>query len=201
MKPTFFKTASAFRAWLHANHRQCQELSVGFYKTTSGRPSITWPEAVDQALCYGWIDGVRKRIDDDAYTIRFTPRRPTSKWSQINIRRVTELKKLGHMQPAGMKAFAGAEEQPRNYSYEQRKAARFDAAQEKQFRANPKAWAFFQAQPPWYRRTTTWWVISAKREETRSSRLARLIADSGQERSIAAIPRPTKATVPKRTRK
>src|SRR5579864_106163 len=146
MKPTFFETPSHFRAWLERNHQKFEEVSVGFYKRTSGRPSISWPKAVDQALCYGWIDGVRRRIDDEAYTIRFTPRRSTSKWSAVNIRKVRELIKLGHMQSAGLKAFEGAEKQQRSYSYEQRNTAKFDARQEKQLRANKRAWAFFQAQ-------------------------------------------------------
>jgi uncharacterized protein YdeI (YjbR/CyaY-like superfamily) len=201
MRATFFKTASDFRAWLETNHQQCPVLFVGFYKKASGRPSITWPEAVDQALCYGWIDGVRHRLDDDAYTIRFTPRRSTSKWSAVNIGRVRELTKLRHMQPAGLKAFAGAEEKPRSYSYEQRTTAQLGAAAEKQFRANKKAWPFFQAQPPWYRRTATWWVISAKKEETRQTRLARLIADCGKGKRIDPMaPRGvrSKGAVPKR---
>lgn len=195
MKATFFKTAAEFRAWLETNHQRCSELSVGLYKKTSGRPSITWPEAVEQALCYGWIDGVRRRIDDDAYTVRFTPRRATSKWSAINIRRVRELTTLGQMQPAGLRTFAGAEKQSRSYSYEQRNAAKLDAAHEKQFRARKRAWEFFQAQPPWYRRTATFWVISAKKEETRQTRLARLIVDCGKGRRILAVP---DRTVPKR---
>jgi uncharacterized protein YdeI (YjbR/CyaY-like superfamily) len=195
MKATFFKSAAEFRAWLDDNHERRSELLVGFYKKDSGRPSVTWPEAVDQALCYGWIDGVRKRLDDDAYTVRFTPRRPSSRWSVVNIRRVGELKKLGQMQPAGLKAFAEAGKKSRNYSYEQRKTAALEAEHEKQFRGNRKAWEFFEAQPPWYRRTATWWVISAKKEDTRANRLARLVADCEQGRRILAIP---ERTVPKR---
>jgi uncharacterized protein YdeI (YjbR/CyaY-like superfamily) len=195
VKAIFFRNASDFRTWLDANYQQCSELSVGFYKNATGRPSITWPEAVDQALCYGWIDGVRRRLDEEAYTVRFTPRRPGSKWSAVNIRRVRELTKLGDMQAAGLKAFAGAETRSRTYSYEQRNAAALEAAQEKQFRAMEKAWEFFQAQPPWYRRTATWWVISAKKEETREKRLKRLIADCENGRRILAVP---ERAVPKR---
>ncbi|MGA7907846.1 MAG: YdeI/OmpD-associated family protein [Candidatus Sulfotelmatobacter sp.] len=198
MKAIFFKSASEFRAWLETNHQHCPELSVGFYKRTSGHPSITWPEAVDQALCYGWINGVRKRIDDEAYSVRFTPRKPKSKWSAVNIRRAQELTQLGNMKPPGLKAFAGAEGQPPSYSYEQRRTAQLEAAAETQFRANKKAWAFFQGQPPWYRRTTAWWVLSAKKEETRQRRLAQLIADSGQGRRILQVP---ERAVPKRQRK
>ena len=203
MKAMFFKTAADFRAWLESNHLRCPELSVGFYRQGSGRASITWPEAVDQALCYGWIDGVRNRLDEVAYAIRFTPRKLKSKWSVVNIRRAKELTALGQMRPAGLKAFAGAEAQTRHYSYEQRRTARLDALSERQFRSNERAWAFFQTSPPWYRRTATWWVISAKKEETRQRRLARLIADSAHERRIAAVPQnrvPRKA-VPKRQRK
>jgi uncharacterized protein YdeI (YjbR/CyaY-like superfamily) len=198
MKANFFKTASDFRVWLESNHQQCAELLVGFYKKDSGRASITYPEALDLALCHGWIDGVRKSMDDYAYTVRFTPRRPNSKWSAVNIRRAQELTRLGHMQAPGLDAFAGAEKQPRSYSYEQRDAAKLDAAQEKQFRANRKAWLFFQVQPPGYRKTASWWVISAKKEETRQARLVRLIADSANERRILAIPQ---RAVPKRHRK
>jgi uncharacterized protein YdeI (YjbR/CyaY-like superfamily) len=203
MKPTFFRTPSDFRSWLESNHGQYAELQLGFYKKDSGHASITYAEALDLALCYGWIDGVRKRIDDEAYTIRFTPRKQKSKWSAVNIRRVQQLTKQGLMHQAGLAVFAGAEDQPRSYSYEQRNAARLDAAQEKLFRSNNEAWVFFQAQPFWYRRTATWWVISAKKEETRQRRLAQLISASARRRSIAAVPqnRIASGTVPNRHRK
>jgi uncharacterized protein YdeI (YjbR/CyaY-like superfamily) len=199
VKPTFFPTTSDLHAWFEANHKICPEFSIGFYKVASGRPSVTYSEAVDEALCFGWIDGVRHRLDDNAYKIRFTPRRATSKWSAVNIRRVQSLMKLGRMQPAGLKAFEGARQQPRHYSYEQRNTAKLDPVHEKQFRANKKAWAFFQAQPPWYRRTTAWWIISAKKEETRRRRLARLVADSAGGQRIDEIPQ--QKPVPKRPRK
>ncbi len=190
MKPTFFATPSEFRAWLEEHHGQTQELLVGFHKKGSGRPSITWPEAVDQALCLGWIDGVRRGIDDSRYAIRFTPRKPRSTWSAVNVRRAKELTALGLMRPAGLKAFAErAEEKSGIYSYEQRNAAKLDAASEQQFRTNKKAWRFFQAQAPWYRRTTTWWVISAKKEETRLKRMATLIEDSEHGRTIPPLTR------------
>jgi uncharacterized protein YdeI (YjbR/CyaY-like superfamily) len=203
MKPTFFRTPSDFRSWLESNHGQYAELQLGFYKKDSGHASITYAEALDLALCYGWIDGVRKRIDNEAYTIRFTPRKQKSKWSAVNIRRVQQLTKQGLMHQAGLAVFAGAEDQPRSYSYEQRNAARLDAAQEKLFRSNNEAWVFFQAQPFWYRRTATWWVISAKKEETRQRRLAQLISASARRRSIAAVPqnRIASGTVPNRHRK
>jgi uncharacterized protein YdeI (YjbR/CyaY-like superfamily) len=170
MRPKFFATPSDFRDWLEANHEQASELLVGFRKKASREPSITWPEAEDEALCFGWIDGVRKRIDDVSYTIRFTPQKASNTWKAINIKRALALKKLGRMRPAGLAAFARREEKkPAVYSYEQRQAAGLPSLFEKQFRANKKAWDFFQSQPPWYRRTATHWVVSAKREETRQS--------------------------------
>jgi uncharacterized protein YdeI (YjbR/CyaY-like superfamily) len=191
MKPTFFSSPAAWRAWLQEHHAKSQELWVGFYKKSSGKPSITWPESVDGALCFGWIDGLRKSVDQISYTIRFTPRKPTSTWSAVNIKRVGELTKLGLMQPAGLKAFQkrkGARSEI--YSYEQRKGVKLSEAYKKQFRANESAWKFFQAQPPWYRRTASWWVISAKKEETRRKRLSRLIEDSEHARSIPPLTRP-----------
>lgn len=179
MKPTFFATPSQFRRWLEKNHADLPELLVGFYKKDSGKPSITWPESVDEALCFGWIDGVRKRIDEVSYTIRFTPRKPRSIWSAINIRRTKELAALGCMRPAGLKAFEKrSDDRSAIYSYEQRKAAQFDKAQEKTFRANRRAWEFFQQQAPGYRRLATYWIVSAKKEETRAKRLGVLIGCS-----------------------
>src|SRR6266403_1124512 len=151
-KPTFFPTPSDFSAWLEAHHDKFPELVVGFYKKDSGKPSITWPESVDAALCYGWIDGVRNAIDAISYRIRFTPRKPTSTWSAINVKRVTELTKLGLMSPAGVKAFEARKSgKTAIYAYEQRKSARLSRDHEKQFRARTQAWEFFQAQPAWYR--------------------------------------------------
>jgi uncharacterized protein YdeI (YjbR/CyaY-like superfamily) len=190
MKTLFFKTPADFRAWLEKHHATELELSVGFYKRDSGRPSITWPESVDAALCYGWIDGVRNSIDEVSYRIRFTPRRATSTWSAINVKRVAELTKLGLMCPAGVKAFdARKRDKTGIYAYEQRKNAKLPPAFEKQFRANKKAWDFFQSQPPWYRRTTTHRVISAKQEETRLRRLAELIKDSELGQPIKGLRR------------
>jgi len=189
MKPTFFKSPADFRKWFEKNHAKAQELLVGFYKKGSGKPSITWPESVDQALCFGWIDGIRKSIDDISYTIRFTPRKPRSIWSAINIKRVEELIKLGLMKPAGLEAFQKRnEERSGVYSFEQ-KNHKLDGAYEKKFRANKKAWTFFQSQPPWYQRTSIWWVMSAKKEETRLKRLATLIDDSAHGRTIAPLRR------------
>ena len=176
LKPTFFATPADFRKWLEKNHAATTELLVGFHKVDSGKPSITWPESVDQALCFGWIDGVRKRIDEHSYTIRFTPRKPTSIWSSVNIKRFGELTEQGVVRPAGEQAFARRIDAKSGiYAYEQRSNPQLDGALEAKFRANRKAWEFFQAQPPGYRRVATWYVISAKREETRESRLATLI--------------------------
>lgn len=178
-KTLFFATPADFRAWLEKNHASHTELSVGFYKRDSGRPSITWPESVDVALCYGWIDGVRNSIDAVSYRIRFTPRKPTSTWSAINVKRVAELTKLRLMHTAGVKAFeARRDDKTGIYSYEQRRSVKLPPTYEKKFRTNKKAWTFFQNQPPWYQRTAAYRVISAKQETTREKRLAELIRDS-----------------------
>jgi uncharacterized protein YdeI (YjbR/CyaY-like superfamily) len=192
MEPTFFATPEDFRAWLEAHHETETELLVGFHKKGSGRPSITWPESVDQALCFGWIDGVRRSLGDESYTIRFTPRKQRSNWSAINVRRVGELTELGLMRPAGVAAFERrSHDRTAIYSYERRKVAELDAEQERRFRANPGAWKWFQAQPAGYRRTATHWVISAKRPETRERRLEELIEDSAAGRTIRLLTRPS----------
>jgi uncharacterized protein YdeI (YjbR/CyaY-like superfamily) len=177
MDVRYLESASEFRTWLEGNHDGSQELWIGFYKTSASKRGITYSEAVDQALCFGWIDAVRKRIDDDRYVIRFTPRKSHSKWSKVNLERVAELKKLGRMTPAGLKAFEEREKDASNtYSYEDDQ--QLDPALEKQLRANARAWDFFQAQPPGYRKIVSHWVMSAKREETRSQRLSELIEGS-----------------------
>ena len=176
-KPTFFATPGDFRAWLEKHHDSATELWVGFHKKATGTPSITWPESVDEALCYGWIDGIRKSLGDDSYVIRFTPRKPKSNWSNVNIKRVAELKKLGRMTPAGVKVFK--ERDPKRvYSYEETRKTPLDPAFEKQFRANAKAWAFFEQLPPGYRQTLTFWIMNAKKEETRAARLEKVIEAS-----------------------
>ncbi len=191
MRPTYFRTPAAFRAWLAAHHHKKKELLVGFYKKGSGKPSITWPESVDEALCFGWIDGVRRSLGDDAYTIRFTPRKPTSIWSAINVKKVVALTRLGKMAPAGVRAFAARKpERTGVYSFERSEAATLTAAQEKALRANKKASAFFDAQAAWYRRAALHWVVSAKREETRERRLQQLIADSAAGRTVPPLTRP-----------
>jgi uncharacterized protein YdeI (YjbR/CyaY-like superfamily) len=188
MEPTFFATPEAFRAWLEEHHATATELLVGFHKRGTGQPSISWPESVDQALCFGWIDGVRRRIDDERYSIRFTPRRPRSAWSAINVRRVGELAEQGLMHPAGMAAFERrADDRTAIYSYEQRRAAKLEPAMEREFKRDERAWAWFEAQPPSYRRTASHWVMSAKKPETRERRLRQLIADSGAGRPIPPL--------------
>jgi uncharacterized protein YdeI (YjbR/CyaY-like superfamily) len=190
VKPTFFATSAELRDWLERNHATETELIVGFYKRGSGKPSISWQELVDEELCFGWIDGVRKGIDDIRYSNRITPRKSRSTWSAINIARAEELIFLGRMRPAGLKAFERrTDERSAIYSYEQR-PARLDPAAERSFRAKKKAWAFFQAQTPSYRHAATWWVISAKREETRQKRLATLIRDSQNGRTVGPLTRP-----------
>jgi len=189
MPVTFFPTPTHFRDWLQEHHQQHAELLVGFYKKGSGKPSITWPESVDAALSFGWIDGVRRRIDGQSYSIRFTPRKARSIWSAVNIKRVQELTLQGLMRPAGLKVFeARLAERSAIYSFEQPNIA-FEAAQERQFRASKPAWKFFESQAPWYRRAATWWVVSAKRADTKAKRLATLIADSSASRTLRHLTR------------
>jgi len=186
--PIFFPTPVDFRRWLARNHKTAAELWVGYYKKGSGKPSMTWPESVEEALCYGWIDGIRKSINSEAYMIRFTPRRKSSNWSAVNIRTVERLIAEKRMKPAGLAAYQAREESKSEvYSFENRKE--LDPACEKKLRANKQAWAFFQSQPPGYRRTAGHWVMSAKREETRLKRLARLIADSAAGERIGPLRR------------
>lgn len=174
--PKFFETPAKFRAWLQKHGASEKELIVGFYKRDTGLSSMTWQESVDEALCVGWIDGVRTRIDDRSYKIRFSPRRPTSMWSAINIERVRVLQGAGRMTRAGLDAFARrSEEKSRQYAYEQVRRAEFESAQEAEFRKHRKAWKYFQAQAPSYRHMVAWYVISAKRPETRQARLAKVI--------------------------
>jgi len=190
-EPLFFPSPSAWRAWLEKHHAETTELWVGLFKRESGRPSITWPEAVDGALCFGWIDGFRKRIDDISYKIRFTPRQPRSVWSAVNARRATELSTMGLMHPAGLSAFQKREgKRSEIYSYEQRKRAKLPADYERRFRTHRAAWAFFRAQAPGYQRVCSWWVISAKKEETKFKRLATLIEHSEHQRKMPALTRP-----------
>jgi uncharacterized protein YdeI (YjbR/CyaY-like superfamily) len=189
MNPAFFKSADEFRAWLEANHDTAKELWVGYHKKGTGKPSMTWPESVDQALCFGWIDGIRKSVDENSYTNRFTPRKRTSNWSTVNINRVQELIRLGLMQPAGLKAFEERDQKKdQSYSYEARERGLSEAYQE-QFKTNAKAWDFFESQPASYKKGASWWVMSAKQEVTQKKRLAQLIEDSAHERRIALFSR------------
>ena len=190
MKPRFFVSQSVFRSWIAKHHGTTRELWVGFYRKESGKGGITYPEALDEALCFGWIDGVRRAVDDSSYAIRFTPRKFGSIWSVVNTRRGAELIKLGRMQKPGLATFeTGDLKKSRQYSYE-RNNCKLEAAHEKRFKANARTWEFFRAQAPWYQRTTTWWVVSAKREETRLKRLATLIADSEKGRRIGLLDYP-----------
>jgi uncharacterized protein YdeI (YjbR/CyaY-like superfamily) len=184
MNPKFFKTPAAFRKWLAANHARSKELWVGFYKKNSGKPSITWPESVDEALCFGWIDGIRKRIDEDSYVIRFTPRKTSSVWSTVNIRNAEKLIKEKRMQPAGLKAFAARKEYRSGiYSYEQR-SPELEEKYARRLKRNKAAWKFFQAQPPSYRKMMNWFIVSAKQEETRLKRLDKLIEASARQQRL-----------------
>ena len=178
MKVKYFKSPAEFRRWLEKNHATTQELWVGYYKKSSEQPSITWPESVDEALCFGWIDGIRKSVDDLRYTSRFTPRRRGSIWSAVNIKRAQELSDKGSIKPAGMAAFNARKENKSGvYSYEQRSAS-LDGSYEKRLRRNKAAWDFFYAQPPSYRKAIGWWIVSAKQEKTRLKRLQKLIEES-----------------------
>ncbi len=182
MQIIYFESASAFRAWLAANHDRTAELWVGFYRKDSGKTGITYAEAVDEALCFGWIDGLKKRVNAESYTHRFTPRKPKSNWSLNNIRRAGELKCLGRMTPAGLKAFEARD--PRRsgvYSFENT-SRRFDFERKRKFRRNRRAWEFFRNQPPGYQRLAKFWVMSARREATRCRRLARLM--DGSEKGL-----------------
>jgi uncharacterized protein YdeI (YjbR/CyaY-like superfamily) len=184
-KPTFFETPAAFRAWLEKHHETAEELLVGFRRVGSGRPSITWPQSVDEALCFGWIDGVRRTLDADSYTIRFTPRRSTSTWSAINIAKVAELRARGLMKAAGLAAFdARSAHKSKTYSYEQTRVATLAPAHEKEFQSHKKAWEFFKTQAPSYQKRVVHWISTAKKEEVRAERLARAIAASKKAKRL-----------------
>lgn len=186
MKIVFFKSPSEFRSWLAAHHSASPELWVGFYNKRAARKGIAYSEALDEALSFGWIDGVRKSLDRTRYYIRFTPRKQHSKWSRVNIKRVAALTKLGRMQPPGLKAFRERDKKNSGYSYEQR-PRKLPPRYEKKLRANKSAWAFFKNQAPWYRRSAGSWVISAKQEETRLRRLSTLIHDSANRRRLGLL--------------
>ncbi|KGO85490.1 bacteriocin-protection protein [Flavobacterium rivuli WB 3.3-2 = DSM 21788] len=179
MKPTFFATETDFREWLDKNHTKETELLVGFYKTNSGKASITWPQSVNQALCYGWIDGVRKSFSEDSYTIRFTPRKPVSIWSAVNIDKMEQLQKEGLMQPAGLAAFAKrTEAKSKIYSHERTEEAVLPPDLETEFKANTAAWEYFIKQAPSYKKAVIHIIITAKQEKTIRSRFEKLVAAS-----------------------
>jgi uncharacterized protein YdeI (YjbR/CyaY-like superfamily) len=185
---TFFETPAKFRAWLQKHHKTFAELWVGFYKKATGKPSVTWQEAVDEALCFGWIDGIRKSVDAESYTNRFTPRRRGSVWSAVNTRRARELIKEGRMRAAGKAAFEARDAAKTDAVSRVRDAARLEKVHEAEFKANGAAWEFFGAQPPGYRRMAAWWVLSAKRNETQARRLATLIQMSASGQRLVPIP-------------
>lgn len=184
MKPVFFASQEEFRQWLEENHETARELIVGYYKVKSSKPSMTWTESVDQALCFGWIDGIRRSVDEESYCIRFTPRRKTSTWSAVNIKKVETLTQKGLMHPAGMASFEERKENNSEiYSYENKPKSLSREYKEK-FRAREKAWAFFTAQPPSYKKQISYWIMSAKQEKTRLRRLEKTIRMSGEEKRI-----------------
>ena len=183
-KVQYFESPKAFRAWLRQNHRKADELHVGYYKKHTGKPSMTWPESVAEALCYGWIDGIRRRIDEDRYQIRFTPRRPRSKWSAVNVRMMAELEAAGKMTQAGRAVFAARPDpDSKGYGYESTEAV-LDKGSQAAFKKKKSAWAFFEAQPPGYKKKMIGWVMTAKRAETRSRRLDQLIRSSDAKKRL-----------------
>jgi uncharacterized protein YdeI (YjbR/CyaY-like superfamily) len=200
--PRFFAAPAAWRAWLQAHHASEGVLWVGFHKKDSGTPSITWPESVDEALCFGWIDGVRKSLDATRYAIRFTPRKPSSNWSAVNMRRYAELEKAGRMRAAGRRAHeARREERTAIYTYEQR-PRELPPEYAQLVRADRAAWAYFQAATPSYRKAVAWWVVSAKQEETRLRRVRQLVADSAAGRPVPPfVPRLSPHARPKAARR
>jgi uncharacterized protein YdeI (YjbR/CyaY-like superfamily) len=177
MEPIFFRNTVEFRKWLEENHDKEKEVLVGFYKVGTGKLSMNWPDSVDEALCFGWIDGIRKSLDEESYCIRFTPRNPKSKWSTVNIKKVQEMIRQGKMTPAGLAAYEKRETNPTVYSYEN-KPERFSPDLEERFRENASSWDFFSRQAPSYKKTVMLWVMSAKQEATRFSRLEKLITAS-----------------------
>jgi uncharacterized protein YdeI (YjbR/CyaY-like superfamily) len=184
-----FRTRGDLRIWLEKNHARSKELILRCFKTRARHRGVGYKEALDEALCFGWIDGVRRALDDESFTVRFTPRRPKSNWSQVNIRRATELETEGRMHAAGLAAFrARGATAIAPYSFEN-KSIQLGPALEKKLRANRRAWRYFQAQAPWYRRTVIFWIMTAKREETRGKRLAKLIESSEQDQPIPPLAR------------
>ena len=181
----YFGAPDEFRAWLEQHHESANEIWLGYWKKHTGKPSLTWSQAVDEALCFGWIDGILRRVDDERHVQRFTPRKPTSNWSAVNIAKIEQLRAAGRIRPAGEAAFAlRREEKSGVYSYEQRHLAAFEPEQEERFRADAAAWEYWSAAPAGYRKMATWWVVSAKKPETRERRLGLLIEDSAAGRRL-----------------
>lgn len=190
MSPIFFATPAELRRWFETHHDSATELFLGYYKVGTGKPSVTWPESVQEALCFGWIDGVRRSLGAESYVIRFTPRKPGSIWSAVNINLMEDLIKAGRMQPAGLAAFAKCkQEKSEVYAYEQKNVA-LSAEYQARFQNQPEAWEQFQKMPKSYRTPATWWVMSAKQEATRLKRLDELIADSAAGRKVKQLRRP-----------
>jgi len=187
MNPKFFKQPNDFRKWLEKNHHKKTELLVGFWKKGTGKPSITWPESVDQALCFGWIDGIRKSLGQDGYTIRFTPRKEKSHWSAVNLKKYADLKKLGQIHPAGEKAYSKMENKNSKKASFEQKHIELGRAFESKIKSNKKAWIFFQNLAPSYKKASTWWVISAKQQETKLRRLVILIKSSAAGEKIPML--------------
>jgi uncharacterized protein YdeI (YjbR/CyaY-like superfamily) len=180
----YFASPAKLRQWFDEHHADARELLIGFYKKGTGKPSVTYPEALDEALCVGWIDGVRKRVDDERYTVRFTPRIAGSYWSAVNTKRAKELSKEGRMTPAGVAAFKARDpEKTKRYSFE-REAAALEPAYERLFNANTAAWEFFQKEPPSRRRMLTWWIASGVKEKTRMKRVKTLIKACAEGRRL-----------------
>ncbi|WP_436515384.1 YdeI/OmpD-associated family protein [Ekhidna sp. To15] len=185
---TFFSTPDHFRKWLEENHKQESELWVGYYKKATGKPSITWPESVDQALCFGWIDGIRKKIDEEAYQVRFTPRKPTSHWSHVNIKRIAELKKEGLVMEAGLTAYSKKRHGNTGQAFFEQKNVKLSSNYEEKLKVNKEAWAFFNEKlAPSFRKQSIWWVMSAKREETRDKRFNTLIECSAKGEKVPPL--------------
>jgi uncharacterized protein YdeI (YjbR/CyaY-like superfamily) len=194
VKPIYFSSPEELRAWLEEHHESATELLVGYWKKQTGKPTLTWSEAVDEALCFGWIDGVRRGVDDERHVQRFTPRKPVSTWSAINLAKVEKLRAEGRMRPAGEAAFARRrDDRTAIYSHEQRQNPQLTAEEEALFRAHAEAWAYFESAAPSYRKPALWWVVSAKRPETRVRRLATLIEDSAAGRKLKQFTWPRRA--------
>jgi len=184
MKASFFATPTDFRKWLEKNYKTEKELIVGFYKVGTGKPSITWSESVDQALCFGWIDSVRRSIDSESYCIRFTPRKPTSIWSDINIKKMKALTKAGLMTPEGQRAFSLRKESRSGIYSHEKEIKALESNFEKQLKNNKLAWNFFNTQAPSYKKSITHWITSAKQEKTKLARLEKLIKASEQKNRL-----------------